>query len=97
MDEQELNDRVARLERAAAAMHERNKRVEADKAWERSAARIILICVITYIVAVIALWSFNVSNFLLSGLIPTIGFFLSVQSLPLVKRWWVKNRIKNNE
>ena len=55
-----MNDeRLTKLEKDIAAIQERNRRVEAGKAWETSAFRI-----------------------------PTIGYFLSAQSLPPIRRWW---------
>ena len=68
----------------------RNKRVEADKAWETSKLRIGLITIITYIVVVLVMFSIDIARPFYSALIPTLGFFLSVQSLPIVKEWWTK-------
>jgi uncharacterized membrane protein YiaA len=76
---------------------ERNRRVEADKAWERSKTRIFSITAITYIVASIVLYMIGVSNYLLGALIPTVGYFLSTLSLPFLKRWWISRRIKNSQ
>ena len=76
------------------AIKERNRRVEADKAWERSGIRIFSIAAITYIIAVLVMYAIGIANYLLSALIPTIGYFLSTQSLPIIKRWWVKNFFK---
>jgi preprotein translocase subunit SecF len=71
-------------------IQERNRRVEADKAWETSFTRMAVLAVITYIVAMLALWVIGNDAPFVNALIPTIGFLLSVQSLPLVKRWWVR-------
>ena len=76
------------------ALKQRNRRVEADKAWETSRTRIISIAVITYLAAALVLYYIGVKNFLQSALIPTGGFILSTQSLPLLKRWWIKNFFK---
>jgi hypothetical protein len=74
-----------------AAIKERNRRVEADKAWERSGFRIFSITAITYIIASFVMYAIGIANYLLSALIPTIGYFLSTQSLPVIKRWWIKH------
>ena len=84
------DDRIQNLENEIRAIKERNLRVEADKAWETSGFRIFTLCVITYIVASCVLYVIGVASFLLSALVPTAGFFLSVQSLPAIKRWWMK-------
>ncbi|EKD78239.1 MAG: hypothetical protein ACD_41C00385G0009 [uncultured bacterium] len=80
------------LEKEVSLIQERNQRVEADKAWETSAFRVITITTMTYVVAVVVLYLMDIERFYLSALIPTVGFFLSVQSLPLIKRWWVATR-----
>ena len=73
---------------------ERNFRVEADKAWETSLFRKILISVITYIVASLVLYVIGVPDFYLGAIIPTLGFFLSTLTIPAVKRWWIRNYLK---
>lgn len=83
-------DPIKKLEDEIAVIKERNLRVEADKAWETSNFRIFSITIITYIVAALVLCLIGAKNFLLNALVPTAGFFLSVQSLPAVKRWWIK-------
>lgn len=85
-----MDSRIQNLENEIRLIKERNLRVEADKAWETSGFRIFSLCLITYIVAAVLLYVIGVPSFLLSALVPTAGFFLSVQSLPAIKRWWVK-------
>ena len=76
------------------SIRERNKRVEADKAWEVSMTRRLIIALMTYIVIVIFLWLINVSKPLLNAIVPTIGFILSTLTLPLFKRFWLNNIYK---
>ncbi len=71
---------------------ERNARVESDKAWETSFARIGSIAVITYVCAAVLMLIIGVARPLLSALIPVLGFVLSTQSLPLVKKKWLEKR-----
>ena len=78
------------LEKEVSLIQERNQRVEADKAWETSAFRVITITTMTYVVAVVVLYLMDIERFYLSALIPAVGYFLSVQSLPLIKQWWIK-------
>lgn len=73
---------------------ERNKRVEADKAWETSGTRRILIAVMTYVVIVIFLLSIEAPNPWLNALVPTAGFILSTLTLPFFKRLWWKHIYK---
>ena len=80
------------MEERLKQIEERNKRVELDKAWERSPARIATISIITYVVAVIFLYVIGVSNVFLSAVVPVLGFILSTQSLPFIKKVWVKSK-----
>lgn len=75
-------------------MLERNARVEADKAWERSFVRIGSIALITYVCVVLVLYIIGVKDFLLSAIIPVVGYVLSTQSLPFLKDWWMRHHFK---
>ena len=55
---------------------ERNKRVEANKAWEVSITRKIIIALMTYIIIVIFLWSINAPRPWLNAIVPVVGFIL---------------------
>lgn len=85
---------IEQLKKDIQSIQERNKRVEADKAWEISLFRKISILVMTYIIASAVLWAIGNSNPLLNALIPTAGFYLSTVSLPFLKKWWVNNRFQ---
>ena len=73
---------------------ERNRRVEADKAWETSFARRALITVATYFIVVIFLYSIEAPRPWLNALVPTVGYVLSTLSLPFIKKYWIKNVYK---
>lgn len=79
------------IEKEIEDIKERNRKVEADKAWETSIFRTLLISVVTYIVVAVFLYFIGIQNFLVSALVPAIGFYLSTQSLPFIKDWWIKN------
>ncbi len=93
-----IEEEIKKLQREIIAIQERNLRVEADKAWETSGFRIFFILVITYVIAVLVLYLIGAQNIFLSALVPTMGFFLSIQSLPVLKKWWIKRFFhgKNN-
>lgn len=76
---------------------ERNRRVEADKAWETSRTRVVSIVAMTYILTAIVFYFIGVKNFFLNALIPTVGFYLSTLSLPFIKKWWIENNIKKKK
>ncbi|KKU09656.1 MAG: hypothetical protein UX13_C0034G0003 [Candidatus Woesebacteria bacterium GW2011_GWB1_45_5] len=71
---------------------ERNKRVEADKAWEISWTRRIFIAVSTYVLISIFLIIIRVEKPFLSAVIPAVAYLLSTFSLTILKSHWLKNR-----
>ena len=73
----------------------RNKRVEADKAWETSFVRKIVIAVLTYIVIVLFFLSAGLPDPFINPIVPTIGFVLSTTTLPIFKRIWIERFYKN--
>ena len=83
------------LEKRVTAIEERNKRVEADKACETSFLRKFLIIVLTYIFAVLYLKIADTTNPLLGAVVPTVGFFLSTQTLNIIKKKWLEKRKKD--
>lgn len=87
-----MEERIQKIEEDIENIKKRNTAVEIDKAWERSFARIISISIITYVVAVIILWALDAVYPFLSACVPVLGFILSTQSLPVIKRIWVKNK-----
>ncbi len=92
-----MEDEIKKLENDVALLKGRNVRVEADKAWETSSFRIFSVTGITYIVAAITFSLVGTKNFLLHAFIPAAGFFLSIQSLPFVKKWWIKKYLRKKE
>lgn len=83
--EKTLEERIARLET-------RNKRVEADKAWETSWTRRLAIMALTYIVVVIYLKFVVHIEPWINALVPVIGFFLSTLTLSVIKQRWVAKK-----
>lgn len=69
---------------------QRNRRVEADKAWETSIARRSLIAIATYLIVVVFLFSISAPNPFISALVPAIGYIISTLSLPFIKNFWIK-------
>ncbi|MBI3619032.1 hypothetical protein HY213_03300 [Candidatus Peregrinibacteria bacterium] len=84
------------VEAQIAEILERNRRVEREKAWELSWTRRLTIVVMTYGIALIVLWSLGLPFPLLQALIPSGGFFLSMFSLPWMKRWWIRWHISRH-
>lgn len=84
---QELDKRVLRIE-------ERNRRVEMDKTWETSWVRRAILMVCTYLAIGFYLNVIRVSDPWLNAIVPTIGFFLSTLTLPIIKQYWINKITK---
>lgn len=72
------------------AIIRRNKRVEADKAWEGSWTRRCFIALLTYGTAVCFLWTTGNQTPFLAALFPPAGYLLSTLTLPSLKHWWIR-------
>ena len=73
---------------------QRNQRVEADKAWETSLARKIIIFFLTYIVIVIFFFFAELPKPFANAIVPAVAFVLSTLTVPLFKKWWVNRFYK---
>lgn len=88
-----MEERIQKIEQELEEIKRRNQRVEYDKAWETSAFRVLSIAAITYVVASIVMWLIGSAKFYLNALVPVVGYLLSTQSLPAVKKWWIGRRM----
>ncbi len=78
------------FEKEILSIKERNKRVEGDKAWEKSFFRLFMIMLLTYVFAfLLMLWA-DLERPWLGALVPAIGFAISNFTLPPLKKWWTK-------
>lgn len=85
---------LSELKKQVAIIQQRNKSVEANKAWETSFSRRATVCLITYLTANLLLFILGVKDFYLSAIVPTAGFILSTLSLPPIKKWWIRKYLK---
>lgn len=79
------------------AIHSRNARVAADKAWETSWTRKGLIAAGTYIIVGLYLDYLGVDNGWSHALVPAGAYLISTLSLPVVKQIWMNTIYKSNE
>jgi preprotein translocase subunit SecF len=78
------------LENEINKIKERNRRVEADKAWEMSLSRKILIFILTYFVIVLFFLFAGLPNPFINSLVPAIAFALSTLTLSIFKKLWLR-------
>ncbi|MFA4815284.1 MAG: hypothetical protein WC924_04120 [Candidatus Gracilibacteria bacterium] len=84
---------LKQLQKDIAKIKARNRRVEADKAWETSWARKIIIAGLTYFAVVIFFFVTELPNPFANALVSSMGFILSMLSFSLLKKWWIKSRL----
>lgn len=87
MDNRSLLKRIEKLEA-------RNKRVEADKAWETSWIRRLIIMVLTYLTVVCYLAFVVHINPWINAVVPVAGYFVSTFTVSFVKSHWVNLKTK---
>lgn len=87
---EQINNRLTQIE-------ERNKRVEAEKAWETSLARKVCIIVTTYLITSLVFWIIGIEGVFLNALIPTVAYSLSTLSFPMIKYRWLSIRSNHPE
>lgn len=80
------------LEKEIELIKARNRRVEADKAWETSWTRRVFIGLSTYLLIAIFLMIIKVERPFTSAVIPAVAYLISTLSLGVLKSWWLKNR-----
>ena len=87
-------ENYADLEKRVSKLEARNKRVEADKAWETSLTRKVLIAIFTYL-AIVLYFQFVIKiDPWINAIVPTLGFFLSTLTMPFFKELWRKKLYK---
>jgi len=77
------------IEKEISLLKERNKKVEADKSWETSYTRKILLTAFTYLAVGLYLQSINIPIPWLNAIVPSAGFLLSTLTLPYFKKLWM--------
>lgn len=82
---QELDEEISKI-------HSRNKRVEADKAWETSLTRRLFISGSTYLLIAVFMMVLGVEKPFVSAIIPAVAYLISTLTLGVVKSWWMKLR-----
>lgn len=91
-----INTNTSSLEKRVALIEMRNQKVEADKAWEGSWSRKLLIIVFMYVAIGLYLKFVIGINPILNAIVPSTGFLLSTLTLPFFKNWWQKFIYKKN-
>lgn len=83
-------DKLSAIEKRLESIEKRNNRVEADKAWEGSLTRKLLIIICTYLIIASYLYFVVGIDPWINAVVPAIGFFLSTLAFPYFKTLWIK-------
>jgi hypothetical protein len=86
---------IETLEARITKLEARNRRVEADKAWETSWTRRLLLMLLTYIVVVFYLRFVVHIDPWINGLVPVIGYTLSTLTINFAKQRFIDKRRKD--
>ena len=78
------------LQKEIAKIKERNSSVSADKAWEISITRKLVIFAVTYAIVWAYLAVLDVNNPHLHAAVPAGAYVLSTLSMPYIKDIWLK-------
>ena len=89
-----LKERINILEKSIKNIEKRNKKVEANKSWETSNFRKILVAIITYIFMITVMYLLWMDNVFINALIPTFGYILSTLWIDILKKVYVKKYFK---
>lgn len=81
---------IQELEKKIEKINDRNKLVEADKAWETSYMRRIILVVFTYLAIGFYLQVIGISEPWVNAIVPAVAFMLSTLTLTFFKKLWVK-------
>ena len=87
--EKKLNE----LEKEIEKIKKRNKKVEAEKAWETSFERKISIIVFTYIIIAIIMLLLKIEKPFVNALIPTFWYLLSTLSISFLKKKYIEKYV----
>ena len=85
---------MEKLEEKIQKIEERNQQVEADKAWETSWIRRILLTIFTYLAIAVYMWAVDILRPWLNAVVPAVAFMLSTLTMPFFKKLWLKRNQK---
>lgn len=82
-------NKLKELELKIRKIDDRNKKVEADKAWELSYFRRFLLTLFTYLSIGIYMRAIGIAQPWLNAIVPALAFMLSTLTLPFFKKLWL--------
>ncbi len=89
-DNTSFMEELQQLKQEIERIQTRNRRVDADKAWETSLSRRVLVAFLTYCVVALFFLMAEMSRPFVGAVVPTIGFIVSTLTISQFKSYWVQ-------
>lgn len=87
-----VQEQLSYLSSEVEKIKARNKRVEADKAWETSKTRTAFIATVTFVLMYLFLKMVNADKPMLNALFAVVLYWLSTETYGVLKKWWLNRR-----
>lgn len=84
--------KLEELEQEIEAIKARNKRVEADKAWETSTTRNVFIAISSFLFIYVVMLLIDADKPFLNALISALSYLLSTFTYGILKSWWLARK-----
>ncbi len=78
------------LKKEIEKLKARNQEVEANKAWETSITRRLVLMLLTYIAIGAYMQAVQIPDPWINAIVPAVAFMLSTLTLPYFKKIWLK-------
>lgn len=88
----QVEAQITLLKKEIEKIKARNRRVEADKAWETSKTRTVFIAVSTYILIFIVMELIRDNHPFLNAFLASASYLLSSLTYGMLKSWWLAKR-----
>lgn len=83
---------IKKLREEIDTIKARNRRVEADKAWETSKTRNVFIALTSFILIYIVMRQVNADHPFANAVVSAAIYLLSTASYGILKQWWLRRR-----
>lgn len=87
-----VEEEVKKIREDVETIKLRNKRVEADKAWETSKTRNTFIALTSFVIIYIVMRQVNADHPFTNAVVSAAIYLLSTASYGIIKQWWLKRR-----
>lgn len=87
-----MESEIKKLKEEIEKIKERNRRVEADKAWETSKTRTAFIALVTFVLVFVFLNISGGERPMINALIAVAGYWISTESYSILKNWWLRKK-----